>query len=145
MGTTLLNEYRLDFADNHSEPFVAQNMRSAVLARDTDTLPLTQITRIKTGIGVETPIRNVKFVVTSLPESAAQGGCHAAPDTWIVPEGTKVIFTAMPGAGFDFDGWYLKDGTTALATDVKAELQIDYPADPADVAFELEARFVPVP
>jgi hypothetical protein len=144
METKLLNEYQLTFADNHTEIFMAANMRSAVAAKETDALPLAQVNRVKTGIGVETPVRLVKFRVTVLPDTAESSLCHVAPATWVVPEGAKVIFTAMPAEGFQFDGWYEKDGTEPLATEPIAELEISYPADPTDLYTELEAHFSPI-
>jgi hypothetical protein len=144
MGIVKLNEYRVDYEDNTSQIFMAKNSRSAVNALETDTKQIVQFTRIKAGVGVETPIRNVKFTVTVLPESAVEANCHVAPDTWVVPEGTKVIFTAMPAEGFEFDGWFKKDGTAALSEDLVTELQVDYPDNPGALAAEFEARFSPV-
>jgi hypothetical protein len=144
MGSTVLNEYQLVFSDNHSEIFMAANMRSAVAAKETDALPLAQVNRVKTGIGVETPIRMVKFKVTVLPDTAEASGCHVAPASWAVPEGTKVIFTAMPVDGFQFTGWFVKDGTEPLSTELVAELEIPYPTAPTDLYMEFEARFAPI-
>jgi hypothetical protein len=144
MGSAVLNEYQLIFSDNHAEVYMAANMRSAVAAKDTDALPLAQVNRVKTGVGVETPIRMVKFKVTVLPDTAGASGCHAAPSAWVVHEGAKVIFTAMPGTGFQFDGWYAEDGTEALSTEPVAEIEINYPTDPAALYTGFEARFSPV-
>lgn len=144
MGVQKLNEYRIDFTDNHSETFMAENTKVVADVKETVDAGIAQICCIKRGIGVATPIRNVKFTVTVLPESAAESKCHVAPSTWVVPEGTKVIFTAMPSEGFKFDGWFKKDGVTALSTNEVAELAVDYPADPDVLAAEFEARFSPI-
>jgi hypothetical protein len=145
MGTRLLNEYQITFADNHSETFMAANGRAAMNAKETDDQPVAQLSRVKTGIGVETPIRPVKFRVTVLPDTAETSGCHAAPATWVVPERTKVIFTAMPADGFQFDGWFPKGSPTSLSTDEVAVIEIGYPTDPSELFTELEAHFSPVP
>ena len=137
-----LNEYRVDFVDNHSEVFMARNVREVAAAKETPGDTVAQVTCVKRNVGVATPIRNVKFNVTTLPEAAEENGCHAAPETWVVPEGTRVIFTAMAAPGFRFDGWYL--GGTLLSADAVAELQVDYPPDPGALAAELEARFSPI-
>jgi hypothetical protein len=144
MGTQLLNEYQITFADNHSEIFMAANGRAAMNARETDDQPVAQLHRVKTGIGVETPIRPVKFRVTVLPDTAETSGCHVAPATWVVPEGAKVIFTAMSADGFQFDGWFPRDSDTPLSTEEVAVITIDYPMDPGELFTELEARFSPV-
>jgi hypothetical protein len=144
MGVALLNEYQLIFADSHTETFMAKNARSAVNAKETDSLPLAQVTRVKTGIGVETPVGPVRFKAAVLPDTAESSGCRVAPATWVVPEGARVIFTAMPGTGFQFDGWYAKGSTDPLSTELIAELEIDYPTEPTDLYTELEAHFSPV-
>jgi hypothetical protein len=144
MGSTMLNEYQIIFANNHSEIFMASDMRSAVAAKETDALPLAQVNRVKTGIGVEIPVRMVKFKVAVLPDTAEASGCHVAPAVWVVPEGTRVIFTAMPGDGYQFTGWFTKDGAEPLSTELTAELKISYPIAPTDTCTELEARFAPV-
>jgi hypothetical protein len=144
MGIVKLNEYRVDYEDNTSQIFMAKNSRCAVNVLETDTRQVVQLTRIKAGVGVETPVRNVKFAVAVLPESASEAKCRAAPDTWIVPEGTNVIFTAMPAEAFKFDGWFAKGGAVAISKDLVAELQVDYPDNPEALAAEFEARFSPI-
>jgi len=144
MGIENLNEYRIDYEDNTSQIFMAKNSRSAVNALETNTRQIVQLVRIKTAVGVETPVRNVKFAVAVLPETAAETGCHVAPDTWVVPEGTKVIFTAMPAEGFQFDGWFAKDGAAPLSADLVTELEVNYPDNPGALAAVFEAHFSPV-
>ena len=145
MGTKLLNEYRVDFADNHQEIFMAENMAAVARVKEVGPAILHQISRIRSQVGVETPIRPVKFNVAIWPEPAKENGCHAAPETWVVPEDTKVIFTAFPCEGYEFSGWFKKGETTALSTDLVAEIVIDYPDDPGELAAEYEARFAPIP
>ena len=144
MGTELLSEYRVSYADNHSEIFMAKNMLSVVKVKENPTVALAQITRLRTGVGVETPIRPVKFNLTVLPETAADNGCHATPVTWVVPEDTKVIFTACKTEGFEFVGWFKKGETTALSVDEVVEILVEYPDDPTALAAEFEAHFQPI-
>ena len=147
MGTKLLNEYRIDYADNHSEIFMAENMAAVTKIKETGSVILHQISRLRASIGVETPIRPVKFNVTVLPEPAALAGCHATPVTWVVMEDTKVIFTACTpeNCGYEFLGWFKKGETTAISTDPVTEILIEYPSDPVELAYELEAHFRPIP
>ena len=145
MGTTTLNEYRIDYADNRSEIFMAESVRSAADAKETGGRPIAQITRMRVNVGVDPPIRGVKFSTAVTPESAGENKCLATPETWVVKEADKVIFTAIPAEGFVFDGWYMKGGDTTLSTEPVTELQVDYPADPAALAAEFEARFSPIP
>jgi len=145
MAVRNLNEYRVTFEDNTDTAFMAENARAVTKILETDQRPIVQLSRIKVGIGVETPVRNVKFVVTVMPEGAGINKCKAVPDTWVVPEGTSVIFTAMPSDGYRFDGWFKKGEAAALSTDIVAELTVEYPADPAAMYEEFEARFSPIP
>ena len=145
MGTKLLNEYRIDYADNHSEIFMAENMAAVTKIKETGPVILHQISRLRSSVGVETPIRLVKFNVTSWPEPAVEAGCHATPVTWVVPEGTSVIFTACEAEGFVFSGWFKAGESTAISTDPVTEIVIEYPDDPAALCAEFEARFTPIP
>jgi hypothetical protein len=145
MGIENLNEYRVDFADNTSKIFMAKNARSAVNALETDILQVAQLSRLKTGVGVQTPIRNVKFTVEVTPEGAAANKCLATPSTWVVPEGTDVIFTAIPAQGFEFEGWFEKGGTNPLSTDLVSQFVVVYPTEPNALSKEYEARFVVTP
>jgi len=145
MGVENLNEYRVDFADNTSKIFMAKNARSAVNELETDALQIAQLSRLKTGIGVHTPTRSVKFNVVVTPDNAEANKCLATPETWIVPEGTKVIFTAIPAAGFEFVGWFEKGSTDAISEDAVAQFAVVYPTEPDVLAKEYEARFRVVP
>jgi len=144
MGIENLNEYRVDFSDNSSKTFMAKNARAAANALETDRLQIAQLSRIKTGIGVETPLRKVKFAVKVTPENAVSNKCIATPVAYTVLEGTDVIFTAIPAAGFEFTGWFDEDGT-ALSTDTVMQLAVTYPTEPDALAKEYEARFSVIP
>jgi hypothetical protein len=137
-----LNQFRVDFEDNTSITFMAKDVRAASNALETDDKLITQLSRVAVGVGIEAPIRNVKFNVVVTPEGAALNKCLATPDTWVVPEGTKVIFSAIPADGFKFDGWFRED--VLLSDKLVAEIPVDYPVDPGALAAEFEARFSPV-
>jgi len=144
MGIKNLNEYRVTFDDNTDTTFMAENSRAATKTLETDQRHIVQLSRVKVGVGVETPIRNIKFTVTVIPEGAATNRCRAVPDTWVVPEGTKVIFTAIPADGYQFDGWFKKNDPTPLSGDTVAELLVEYPTDPEALCAEFEAHFSPL-
>jgi len=144
MGVKKLNEYRIDFTDNRSETFMAEDTRVVADIKETDNAIIAQICCVKRNIGVATPIRNVKFSVMVTPESAEESNCRVAPDAWVVPEGTKVIFTAMPSEGFNFVGWFKDGAALPLSTDTVAELVVEYPTDPTALAAEFEAKFAPI-
>jgi hypothetical protein len=144
MGSRSLNKYRVTFEDNSSEKFVAQTARAAVNALETDQRSVVQLVREEVGIGVETPLRNVRFVVEIPSQAAIDAGCRAVPETWVVPEGTAVIFTAIAGAGYEFDGWFSGGGSSPLSVDAVAELTVEFPAVPASLATVFEARFSPI-
>jgi len=145
MAVRNLNEYRVTFEDNTDTTFMAENTRAVTKTLETDQRPIVQLSRVKVGIGVETPVRNVKFTVTVMPEGAGINKCRAVPDTWTVPEETKVIFTAIPADGYQFDGWSKKGETAMLSTDTVAELMVEYPTDPGAIYEEFEAHFSPIP
>jgi len=144
MGIKNLNEYRVTFDDNTDTIFMAENSRAVTRTLEEDTKQIVQLSRLKTGVGVETPIRNVKFTVAVVPEGAGINRCRAVPDTWVVPEETKVIFTAIPADGYQFDGWFKKDNLTPLSTDTVAELLVEYPTDATALCAEFEAHFSPI-
>ena len=145
MGIENLNEYRVDFSDNSSRTFMAKNARAAANALETDTLQIAQLSRIKTGIGVETPLRKVKFTVNVTPDNAVANKCLATPGTYVVFEGTSVIFTAIPVMGFEFVGWFEDDNDAPLSTDVVTQFTITYPTKPDALVKEYEARFAVIP
>jgi hypothetical protein len=144
MGSATLNKYRVTFEDNSSEKFVAQTARAAVNALETDQRSVAQLVREEVGIGVETPLRNVRFVVEIPTQAAVDAGCKAAPETWVVPEGATVIFTAIAGTGYQFDGWFAAGGSLPLSVDAVAELVVEFPVFPASLYTVFEARFSPV-
>jgi len=144
MGIRNLNEYRVTYDDNTDTSFMAENARAVTKTLETDQRHIVQLSRVKVGVGVETPIRNVKFTVAVLPEGAAVNRCRAVPDTWVVPEETRVIFTAIPADGYQFDGWFKKDDPALLSEDAVAELLVEYPTDPTALSAEFEAHFSPI-
>jgi glycine/D-amino acid oxidase-like deaminating enzyme len=145
MGIVNLNEYRLDFEDNTSTIFMARSATKAVTALERDEKVVVALNRIKTGVGVETPIRNVKFETVVIPEGALINRCRAIPEVWIVPEGTKVIFTAIPSDGYQFDGWFASDGATMLSQDLVAELVVNFPSSSEALTEIIQAHFSPIP
>jgi len=144
MGIKKLNEYRVTFDDNTDQAFMAENARAVTKTLETTERHIVQLSRVKVGVGVETPIRNVKFLVTVTPDGAGVNGCRAVPDTWVVPEGTKVIFTAIPADGYQFDGWFKKGDPAVLSSNTVAELPVEYPEDPEALYTEFEAQFSPI-
>jgi len=145
MGIARLNEYRVDFEDNNSTVFMATSAANAVAALETDDRVVVALNRLKVNVGVETPVRDVKFNTVVVPEGALVNKCRAFPESWVVPEGAKVIFTAIPADGWQFDGWFASDGTTELSIDLVAEIVINYPTDPKALTAVVEAHFSPIP
>jgi len=144
MGIKKLNEYRVTYDDNTDETFMGENSRAVTKTLETDQRHIVQLSRVKVGVGVETPVRNVKFTVAVVPEGAGINRCRAVPDTWVVPEETKVIFTAIPADGYQFDGWFKKGDLAPLSADTVAELLVEYPTDPTALCAEFEAHFSPI-
>ena len=150
MAIRSLNEYRVTFAgdtpnDKGNEVIhVAETLTLAAEQNETLTRPLAQITRIRTGITVDVPepINLVRFITKVTPFGAVDAKSLATPSVYTVPEGTEVIFEAIPGLGFDFAGWYKEN--VLISTDQIAKIAITLPPIDEDVS-TYEARFVPVP
>jgi hypothetical protein len=101
------------------------------------------VTLVKTDIEVviPDPQADVPFTARVFPSAAADGGCRATPTAYTLPEGTEVVFQALPANGFTFAGWYL--GANLLSTDAIAKIAVSPPAA-GEAVTVYEARFSPV-
>jgi hypothetical protein len=107
------------------------------------TAKVIQVSRIRESVEVDVPLANVLFQIQVSPDGAAAAGCIAAPSSFIVQPGDKVIAQAIipSGAGFTFTGWYR--GTSQLSAALIAELTIAAPADGA-ISDVITAKFTAV-
>ena len=143
MATLTLNSYSLTYKNNTKRSCVAASMEDAAKLLDTEEgNPGSTLLLEAMGIMVDTPIPLVKFETKVEPEAAATVGCIATPITYVVPAGTKVIFTAIAVPGYTFKEWTLNG--TSVSTDAVAELTIQ-PDTPSSEWEEYSAVFEPAP
>jgi hypothetical protein len=142
MALRTLNEFKAYLADNTEQVFMAENLAEAAASLETREIPLVQVSRTRTGVRVDVPDPKVfvKFEVLVTPGTAEDAGCIGTPRLFTVPAGARVIFSALPAAGFVFLGWYRED--VLLSSDAVAELAVTA-ALPEETAARIEARFGP--
>lgn len=135
-----LNTYLAVFPDSQERSIAAESMADAIqtladLHNGEPSLLQKKITGMV--VSVPDPTISVKTEVTG--SGAVEGGCKATPYTIAeVKKGDKVWFTAIPGEGFVFGGWYLDN--TLLSNDESYEATIEYNGT-SPVTLNYEARF----
>jgi hypothetical protein len=102
---------------------------------------LIQRTRTDLDVAVKTDPIMVKFNMSVTPSAAPVAGCAAAPQSFTVPNGKRVIFQALPGLGWQFIGWFLDDPVTPVSTNATEVIVVTQPAAGAERT--IEARFAP--
>lgn len=136
-----LNTYKAVFPDSQERSIAAESMADAIQTlEDLHNGEPSLLQKTFTGmvISVPDPTISVKTKVTG--SGAVEGGCKATPYTIAeVKKGDKVWFTAIPGEGFVFGGWYLDN--ELLSNDESYEATISY-AGTTPTTLEYEARFV---
>lgn len=141
---TRKSTYDVRFVDESVKSAVAVNMKAVVTAYETPSTPIAQITRTSPGIDdvTDDPIVPVNFTVLVSPQGAIDAKCYGTPSAATVSDGTSVIFQAIEGSGYVFDGWYLSSApTTRLSADKTATLPVDAPAI-AGQTVQFLAKFV---
>jgi len=129
MSTRIMNEYRISLENGTTITGIYDSAKLAVDAFDSLSTPVTQLVRIKEGITVGIPdaITDVTFRTIVQDAGAITAGCKATPGTFVVADGTTVIFEATVGAGYNFLGWFIGEDTsgTAESTDLIAAIDIE--------------------
>ena len=152
MALEELNQYKGSFADSSVQEVVAESIEVAANLL-TDVITGTEpriIQCLKTGIRVMVPSNNVNFIVTVSPIEAGAGGCVATPQAYSVLDGTTVILSAIPAAGWTFDRWTLNgvdldDGEVPPVL-LPAVTEVEITAGvPSSITVEYVAVFEPIP
>jgi hypothetical protein len=127
-----LNQYDGTWAQNDKESVVAADMETAarVLAASKGSDPLL-LQRVKEGIQVEMPVLDVAFNAKVSDTAAEAAGCQVFPGHYIVPAGTKQIFSVLLVAGWQVDGWEIDGAAVTGATGNVVELTV--PSSPTTV------------
>jgi hypothetical protein len=136
----LANEYLITFQDGSTAHAVTISALEAVKAYETAERAVVQITRQRSALEVSFPDVPVPapFITVVEPQAARDAGCLAAPSAFTVDGEDRVVFQALPAAGYAFVGWY--HGATELSTDAIARLAVTAPPVGEGVT-EYEARF----
>lgn len=126
MATVVLNQYKGKFPSGGEESVVAESLIKAATIL-TDELTGTEpsfIQKTSSGIKVDQPRLNLQFETIVTPLDAITAGCTAAPPSYVVLEGTKVIFSARAGEGWLFSKW-TKNGVDIVgATSAVMEIAV---------------------
>ena len=152
-----MQEYRVTLQNGTEKTAIRTNIKGVADDYENDVNPVVQIQRTKTGLDVRVPEppKPVYFTVSVTPQSAVDAACVAAPTNFTVENGTKVVFQALPSAGWDFVGWFLdapfdpEDEVAAfnpavpISTEETAVIPVTIPA-PGQTR-RIEARFAPEP
>lgn len=114
MAIIAMNEYRLTQENGDTIVTVCPTAKEAVTRFDTVLLPITQIVRTAVGLQVSVPdgTGNVAFETRISGSGAETAGCKATPGSYVVPDGTEVIFEAIVAAGYNFLGWFIGTDTS---------------------------------
>lgn len=158
MASIKMNEYRLTFQDGSEILGIRANMADVVKDFE-DTAnppvnPLAQVQKTRGSLDVAIPDLSipVHFTIRVTPQAAVDADCRASPSAFTVLDGTAVVFEALPGAGFDFTGWFLDapmteedattfDPTIPVSTDMISVMVVTSPG--AGLERHIEARFAP--
>jgi hypothetical protein len=140
---TTANEYQVVFQNGDMIHAVVGDTRAVTQEYENEENPIAQISRTRTGLAVlfEPPPVPAPFKTEVSPAGAVSAGCQATPTAFQTFAGNTVVFQALPGAGYQFTGWYR--GTAELSTDPIAELEITAPAE-GETETVYEARFAPI-
>lgn len=129
MAIVEMKEFRVMQQNGENNVTVCANARQAAQAFDTELNPVTQIVRTRTAIQVNVPdaTLDVNFRTLIAGNGAALAGCRATPSNYEVPDGSAVIFEAIPADGFNFVGWFIGEDTSGVpeATTVMASITIN--------------------
>jgi len=139
---TVLNEYKVTFANGTEKTCVVRTLSEAAENNETVENPLFQITRTRTNIDtfLPDPIVDVQFETSVTPSAAVTGGCIATPTEYETTSGKSVIFQAIAADGFNFTGWYLNG--TKIADNAISEIEVNAPQETEQPVI-YEARFAP--
>lgn len=140
-----LNQYKASFPDSTNLQVAAKSMSDALVALS-EMHPKEEpslLQKTYSGIAVLVPSPAIaidtKVTVQGNEDGGTEHGCVATPyHIDLVENGDKVWFTAIPGEGYKFDGWYL-DGTQK-STDESFEETVQYAGD-VPVVLVYEAKF----
>ncbi len=146
MAVKQKRQYDIRFVDTTTKSVIADDMKAVTKAFETGPKPLAQITLVTASIDdvSDDPIIPVGFTVLVQPQGAIDAKCYGAPNVGTVSDGDAVIFQAIEGTGYTFDGWYLGAGSTKLSSDLVTTLTVDAPAI-AGQTVQFQARFVVTP
>lgn len=141
-----LNQYTGSDPQGNSITIVAPDMETAckVYKLQLQADP-TQMMLSKTGVRCVLPENIVTFNAEAYCATAIPTGCFVTPGQYTIEAGSKLVFTAVEGEGFQFAKWLINgveatDETGAIITDKVALLTIPSGSN----VCEIKAVFVTV-
>lgn len=125
-----LNQYVGQDPQGNGVTIVASDMETAckVYRGQQETDPVT-MTRTKQNIMCVLPENIVTFTAEVYCATETPTGCSVTPETYTILAGSKLVFTAKEGAGFQFSKWLVNgvevtDESGAVVTDKVALITI---------------------
>jgi len=122
MAIVAMKEFRVMRQQGDQVISVCANAKQAADAYDTVENPIIQLVRTRTSIMVNVPDEtlDVNFRTVISGNGAELAGCKASPSTYSVPDGSAVVFEALPVEGFTFMGWFIGENTSGTPVAVTA-------------------------
>lgn len=140
-----LNQYNGSDDQGNVVTIVASDMETAckVYRGQQETDPV-QMQRVKRNIMCVLPENIVTFTAEAYCATGAPVGCTVTPEQYTIIAGSKLVFTAKEGEGFQFSKWLINgvevtDESGAVVTDKVALLTIPS----GNNTCEIKAVFVP--
>jgi hypothetical protein len=125
-----LNQYNGSDAQSNIITIVAPDMETACrVYRDQQEMDPVQMQRVKQNIMCVLPENIVTFTAVAYCATGTPTGCSVTPEQYTIIAGSKLVFTAKEGEGFQFSKWLINgvevtDESGAVITDKVALLTI---------------------
>lgn len=140
-----LNQYVGTDPQGNGITIVASDMETACkVYKGQQEVDPVQMQRVKQNIMCVLPENIVTFKAEVYCATAIPTGCSVAPEQYTIEAGSKLVFTAKEGEGFQFAKWLINgveatDDSGAIITDKVALLTIPSGSNTC----EIKAVFVP--
>lgn len=137
-----LNQYTGTDALGAATTIVAPDMKTAcAVYEEQEQEDATTMQCTKTNIRCVLPEMFVSFeTVVYDPSGLADKSCTATPARYTLKAGTKQVFTATPGEGWEFVKWSIDDVPVDTEEGTKAVAMLEIPTSTAPVIIKAEFK-----